>query len=144
MASQVALVVKNPPASAGDVRDMGSIPGLERSPGEGNGNPLQCSCLENPMDWGVWRAAVLWIAKSWTWLKWLSLHACDSQKCSADLSWWWRWVSHATKADTTKGLNCITVPSPESLQIHSARASFRISGAGVQTWVFFIITPRWF
>ena len=42
------LVVKNPPAKAGDLRDMGSIPGSERSPGEENGNPLQYSCLENP------------------------------------------------------------------------------------------------
>ena len=48
--SQVELVVKYPPASAGDARDMGSIPGLGRSPGEGSGNPLQYSCLENPMD----------------------------------------------------------------------------------------------
>ena len=46
--SQVALVVKNPPASAGDVRDVGLILGSGRSPGEGNGNPLQYSCLENP------------------------------------------------------------------------------------------------
>ena len=45
----MALVAKNPPANAGDARDMGSIPGLERCPGEGNGNPLQYSCLENPM-----------------------------------------------------------------------------------------------
>ena len=44
----VTLVVKNPPANAGDVGDPGSIPGLERSPGEGNGYPLQYSCLENP------------------------------------------------------------------------------------------------
>ena len=49
-ASQVALVVKNPPANAGDVRDLGSIPSSRRSPGEGHDNPLQCSCLENPMD----------------------------------------------------------------------------------------------
>ena len=55
MASQVALVVKNPPATAGDVRDTGSIPGLGRSPGEGNGNPLQYSCLQNPMDRGACR-----------------------------------------------------------------------------------------
>ena len=47
-ASQVALVVKNPPANAGDVRDLGSIPGLGRPPGGGHGNPLQYSCLENP------------------------------------------------------------------------------------------------
>ena len=50
MASQVVLVVKNLPAHAGDVRDMGSIPGSGRSPGGGHGNPLECSCLENPMD----------------------------------------------------------------------------------------------
>ena len=55
-ASQVVLVVKNPPANAGDVRDMGSIPGLRRSPGGGHGNPLQNSCLENPIDRGAWRA----------------------------------------------------------------------------------------
>ena len=48
-------MVKNLPANAGD---MDLIPGLERSPGEGNGNPLQCSCLENPMDRGAWRATV--------------------------------------------------------------------------------------
>ena len=53
-ASQVALVVKNPPANAGDIRDMGLIPGLGRCLGEGNGNPLQYSCLENPMDRGDW------------------------------------------------------------------------------------------
>ena len=46
-------VVKNPPASTGDARDVDSIPGLGRSPGEGNGNPLQYSCLENPMDGGA-------------------------------------------------------------------------------------------
>ena len=46
-------MVKNPPASAGDARDLGTILGLGRSPGRGNGNPLQYSCLENPMDRGV-------------------------------------------------------------------------------------------
>ena len=55
-ASQVALVVKNLPAKAGDTRDAGSVPGWGRSPGEGNGNPLQYSCLENPMDRGGWWA----------------------------------------------------------------------------------------
>ena len=49
-ASQVVLVAKNPPANAGDVRDMGLIPGWGRFPGEGNGYSLQYSCLENPMD----------------------------------------------------------------------------------------------
>ena len=51
--SQVALVVKNLPANAGDKRDLSSIPGLGRSSGGGHGNPLQYSCLENPMDGGV-------------------------------------------------------------------------------------------
>ena len=68
-ASQVALVVKNPPAIAGDVRDLGSIPGSGRSPGGGHGNPLQYSRLENPMDRGAWRATVHGVAQSWTWLK---------------------------------------------------------------------------
>ena len=54
-ASQVVLVVKNPPANAGDVRDVGSIPGLGRSLGGGHGNPFLYSCLENPMDRGPGR-----------------------------------------------------------------------------------------
>ena len=65
-ASQVALVVKNSPASAGDARDSGSIPGSGRSSGGGPGNPLQYSCLENPMDRGAWRATVHGVPKSWT------------------------------------------------------------------------------
>ena len=52
------LVVKNPPVNAGDARDAGSMPELERSPGGGHGNPLQYSCLENSMDRGAWQAAV--------------------------------------------------------------------------------------
>ena len=51
-------VVKNLPANAGNARDTDSIPGLVRSPGEGNGNPLQYSCLENPMDRGAWRTTI--------------------------------------------------------------------------------------
>ena len=57
-ASQVALVVKKPLANAGDLSDAGSSPWLRRSPGEGNGNPLQSSYLENPMDTGNWWAIV--------------------------------------------------------------------------------------
>ena len=53
-------------ASACNVGDLGSIPGLGRSPGEGNGNPLQYSCLENPMDGGAWWATVHRVTKSWT------------------------------------------------------------------------------
>ena len=65
-ASQVALVVKNPPASAGDNRDASSIPGSGRSPGGGHGNPLQCSFLENPMDGGAWQDSGSTGSQSWT------------------------------------------------------------------------------
>ena len=58
--------------SACNVGDQGSIPGLARSPGEGNGNPLHCSCLENPRDGQVWWAAIYGVAQSQTQLKWLS------------------------------------------------------------------------
>ena len=64
-ASQVALVVRNPPANAGDLRDTGLIPVSGRSPGGRHGNPLRFSCLENPMDRGAWGATVHGIAKSW-------------------------------------------------------------------------------
>ena len=65
-ASHVVLVVKNPPANAGDIRDVGSIPGSGISRREGNGNPLQYSCLENPMNRGVWWAIVYGTAKNQT------------------------------------------------------------------------------
>ena len=57
-------MVKNPPANSGDVRDVGSVPGLKRFPGEGHGNPLQYSCLENPMDRGAWQATFHRVAES--------------------------------------------------------------------------------
>ena len=66
---KAAVVVKNLPASAGDIRDMGSIPESGRSPGAGHSNPLQYSCLENPMDRGAWWATVHRVTKSWTLLK---------------------------------------------------------------------------
>ena len=59
-------LVKNLPASAGDTRDEGSIPASERSPGVGNGNLLQFSCLENSIEQGAWRATVHRLVKSWT------------------------------------------------------------------------------
>ena len=73
-------MLKNPPANAGDIREAGSIPGLGRSPRGGHGNPLQYSCLENPMDRGTWQAYSLQsyrVAKSQTWLKQLSPHTGD-------------------------------------------------------------------
>ena len=73
-ASQMVLMVKNPPARAGDMRDVGSIFELGRSPGGGHGNPLQYSCLESPMDRGAWWATVHGVAKSRTRLKGLGMH----------------------------------------------------------------------
>ena len=72
--SQVALVVKNLPDNAGDKRDAGSIPRLGRSSEEGNGNPLQYSCLKNPIDRGGWWAIVHRVAKGWIQLKQPSTH----------------------------------------------------------------------
>ena len=64
--SQVVLVVKNPPANAGEVRDVGSVPGLGRSPGVGTSYPLQYTCLENSIDRGAWQIMVHEVAKNWT------------------------------------------------------------------------------
>ena len=66
---QVVLVVKNLPANVEVIGDTGSMPGLGRSPGGGHGNPLQYSCLENPMDRGAWQAAVHRVAQNQTQLK---------------------------------------------------------------------------
>ena len=65
-ASQVALVVKNLPAFAGDTGDVGLVPGLGRSPGGGHDNPLHYSCLENSVNRGTWWATVHGATKSWT------------------------------------------------------------------------------
>ena len=79
--SQLALVVKNPLANSGDIKDMGLIPGSGRSPGRGHGNPLQDSCLEYFMDRGAGQALVHRIAKSQTWPKWLSMHTRPATDC---------------------------------------------------------------
>ena len=79
-ASQVALVVKNLPANLGDLGDAGSTPVSGRSPGEGHGNLLRHSCLENPVDRGAWEITVHMVAKNRTWLKRLSTQAHKSLK----------------------------------------------------------------
>ena len=81
-ASQVMLVVKNLPANAGAAGDTGSISGSGRSPGEGNGNPPQYSCGDNPTDRGDWRAAVHGVAKSQTRLKQFSSSSSSSSRAS--------------------------------------------------------------
>ena len=73
---------KNPPANAGDARDVGSTPGSGRSPGREHGNPLQYSCLENPMNRGAWRATVHGVTHSQTRLKWLSTHISHTVRCT--------------------------------------------------------------
>ena len=73
-ASQVAQVVNNPPANAEDIRDSGLIPGLERSPGGGHGNPLKYSCLENPKDRGAWVDTVHGVTKRQAELKQFNTH----------------------------------------------------------------------
>ena len=72
----MALVVKNPPANAGDLRGTDSILALGRSPWGGHDNPLQYSCLENPMDRGAWQATAHGFKQSQTLLKWLGTHIC--------------------------------------------------------------------
>ena len=74
-------MVKNPPANAGDIKDVGAIPGSGRPPGGGHGNPFQYSCLENPVDRGAWQAMGHRVAKSWTRLKRLSIaHSTEREK----------------------------------------------------------------
>ena len=87
LAYPVALVVKNPPASAGDVRDTGLIPGSGRFPGGGHGKPLQYSCLGNSMDRGSWQATVHRVTKSQTWLKLLSMHTCTRTGITVSGNW---------------------------------------------------------
>ena len=74
MTSQEMLVVKNPPASAGDVRDLGFNSWVGKIPGGGHGDSLQYSCLEKPAHRGAWRVAAHWVAESWKWLS--NLAAC--------------------------------------------------------------------
>ena len=102
----MAQVVKNSPANSGYIRDAGLIPGSEKSPGEGNGNPLQYSCLENPLDRGAWWATVHGVAKGRTRLKWLSTHTLF-------ISIWWRCQmrtqhSRSMSTDFTESKTCVS------------------------------------
>ena len=112
--SKVVLVVKNLSVNAGDLRDVGSIPGWERSPREGHGNPLQYSCLENPMDRGTWWATVHRVSKSQTRLKGLRAprkgqgnalqYSCLENPM--DRGAWWATVHRVSKSQTRlKGLS---------------------------------------
>ena len=85
--SQVAIVVKNPPAKAGDTRDPSTIPWSGRSPGGGHGYPLQYSCLENPIDRGAWQATVNGVTQSRTQLKTRSTQAYVCMYVSGLIKW---------------------------------------------------------
>ena len=86
-APQVALVVKNPPAGAGDLRTLGSVPGSGRSPGGGHGSPLEYSFLENPKDRGAWRAIVHGVVKSQTGLSDLACLGKGGQMDGQEIRW---------------------------------------------------------
>ena len=104
-ASQVALMVKSPPASAGDIRDMGLIPGSGRSSGRGNDNPLQYSCLENPLDRGAWQAIFHRVAKSRTQLQWLNNKNFLRIKTLIDLTF--AYVKHKYYNSPSALLHCL-------------------------------------
>ena len=89
--------IKNLPANAGDVRDLGSIPGSGRAPGKGHGDSLQYSCLENSMDRGAWWALVHRVSKCWTWLKygcWIKIRQCLFCICWVHyiIFYWLKWL----------------------------------------------------
>ena len=88
----MAIVIKNPSANVGDMRDASSIPGLGRLPGGGHGNLLQYSCLENPMDRGAWQTTVHGVARSQTQLKLLSTYAQNGSNIL------WKTYTHLAKA----------------------------------------------
>ena len=91
---QVVQLIKNLAPNAGDERDAGSIPGSGRSPGEGNGNPLQYYCLENSLGRGAWQATVNGVAKSQTWLKQLSMHVHTHARSSHPGQPLWKWLGN--------------------------------------------------
>ena len=98
-------VCKEPACNAGNAREMGSIPRSGRSPGGGHSNPIQYSCLENPMDWGAWQATVHGITKRGTWMKQLS----EAQPGAQTQMKWPSW--EGWQAESTKGITNYTLES---------------------------------
>ena len=123
-ASQVALVVKNPPANAGDVRDAGLILGLGRSPGRRHGYPLQYSCLENPMERGAWKATFHKVTKSQTWLKRLT--------CSHV----WMWELHHKEGWAPKTCFQIVVLEKTLESPLDCKEIQPVNPKGNQSWIF--------
>ena len=120
----VVLVVKNPSARAGDVRDMGSTPGSGRSPGGGNGNPLQYSCLENPIDRGTWRTTVHEVTVGQDWSDLAHTHCmCLGEHQAQSWALWLRLVTLQSPnipiltCHWSSNILCIRFP-PSVLQIY--------------------------
>ena len=110
------IVVKNLPENAGDRRNVDSVPGLGRSPGGGHGNPLQYSCLENSMRWGAQWATVHRVTKSWTPLKWLSIHTHTTlgQSCVKHMGDWSTTAQEGPQKNS-RALTSCSVHTPRSL-----------------------------
>ena len=122
---------KESTCNAGDAGDSGSISGSKRSPGGGNGNPLQYSCLENPMDRGAWRVTVHGVAKSWTrltrlskqsffLLKWLTRNAYREMVPNYNLA---SWLSHKNPLNTALFLGFPTLTRAQKLLLRDQSAS---------------------
>ena len=131
-ASQVATVVKNPPAHAGDIEDLGSIAGSGSSPGGGNGNPFQDSRLENPMDRGAWRATVPGAAQSQTRLKRASTQRELTRWSLLDWegSQWVTWDQKPTRSCAGSARLCTDL-TPE-FQLQAVFHDRRTGGRGVE------------
>ena len=122
----VVLVVKNPPANAGDIGEEGLIPESGRSPGGGNGNPLQYSYLENPMDKGAWQAAVHRVTQSGIQLKWFSTHAGALEEVfrlqptqNFCISWKWKVKVKVAQLCPTlcNPIDCTACQAPLSIEV---------------------------
>ena len=116
-ATQVVLLVRKPPASAGDI-DLGLIPGLGRSPGEGNGNPLWYSCWENPMNKGTWQATVYGVAKNRTRLKQISSQAYTFSSQAHQIVFKitdQKWAAWTPGSPGTEGRACLHLQAPPDL-----------------------------
>ena len=130
----MALVVKNLLANAGDARDLGLIPGLWKYPGGGHGNPLQYSCLENPMDRGAWWATVHGVTKSQTRQNGLETQPCSRiviaflqgasvfwlHGCSHCLQWFWspRNNIYVRESESDKSLNRVWLCHLKDYTVH--------------------------